>query len=199
LQELDEFIQRNFTISALAGIALNGGPSSIRFGRQLLNHEDTSVKVEALRIIERFGDSSDIQALVDLAKDSHGELKTESSVLALRLASDYEEAVIPLLETEDKELVNQVIKHIWNDDLRKARPVLEPLLNSKEDEIRKETLSYFVNKLSRQKLERMLNQYLERTTYYYNIIHWLDKAVYAPRIVRSSFLQNLITNKGGRT
>jgi len=193
-EKVDEFILRNFTISALAGIALNGGPGSIVYGRQYVNHQDTTVKLEALKIVERFGNNSDVQTLVDLAKDSYGEVKTKSSTLALKFASNYKEAVIPLLKTKDKDLVNQVIGNIWNDDLRKARTVLEPMLDSNKDEIRKEALSCFVNKLSRKKLEKMLNQYLEKTTYYYNIVHWLDKAVYAPKIVKSSFLKNLIKN-----
>jgi hypothetical protein len=194
LQEVDEFILGNFTIAALAGIALNGDPSSIRFGRQYLNHENTLVKKEALKIIERFGDSSDIPALIDLAKNSQGDLKIKSSALALTFASTYNEAVIPLIKTEDIQLVAQSIKHIWKDDLRKTRPVLEPLLKNRNDEIRKKAISYFVDKMSRKKLEIMLNQNLERTTYYYNIIHWLDKAIYAPKIVKASLLKNLSEN-----
>ena len=78
-EKLDDFILRNFTIAALAGIALNGGSSSIVYGRQYLNHEDRAVKLEALKIVERFGDNSDVQTLVDLTKDSYGEVKTKSS------------------------------------------------------------------------------------------------------------------------
>lgn len=156
-----------------------------------LDHQDEATKLEALKIIERWGDKSGLRALVDLAKSSHGELKTKSATLALKLASDYKEAVVPFLATEDTELVIQALEHIRNHDLRKGRRILEPLLDNKKDDIRKLALSYFIHKMRRHQLEEMLNHYLRRGMYYYNIVHWLDKVLYAPRIIRPQLLRRL--------
>jgi len=192
LKELDDFILRNFTSAALASIAQNGEAESIKFGRNYINHGDTSIKLQALKIVERFGDETDVKFLIDIAKNSYGEIKSTATHAALKFSSDYQQAVTPLLQTKDTELVKQVVKYIWNDDVRRVRPVLEDLLNDTKDKNRKVALSYFVNKFGRKKLEEMLSEYLERTTYYYNIVHLLDKTIYSTRAVRSHFLQELM-------
>ena len=191
-KELDGSILENFTCAALAGIALNAEAESVKFGREYVNHDDAPIRLQALRIVERFGDETDVKCLVDIAKNSSGEIKSTATRAALRFSSDYQQAVIPLLRTKDTELVKQVVKYIWNDDMRRVRPVLEALLNDSEKENRKVVLSYFIHKLSRKKREAMLNKYLKRATHYYNIVHLLDKIVYSTKAVRSHFLQELM-------
>ena len=192
LKGLDDFILGNFVSAALAGISLNGEADSVKFGRDYINHGDESIRLQAVKIIERLGDETDVKLLVDMAKNSYGEMKSIATRAALKLSSSYQQAVIPLLQTKDAELVKYVVKYIWNDDMRRVKPVLEELLNDTKDKNREVALSYFIRKLSRKELETMLNKYLERTTYYYNIVHLLDKIIYSTKSVRSHFLRELM-------
>jgi HEAT repeat protein len=191
LRALDDFILRNFISAALAGIILNGGPESIRFGRLFINHDDSSIKLQALKIVERFGDETDVKSAIDITNYSSGEIKLTAARVALNFSSDYQQAVMPLLQTKDTELIKQAVKHIWNDEVKRVRPVLKTLLYDKEDKTREIALSFFINRFGHKELEKMLSKYLERTTYYYNVVHSLDKAMYSPRAVRSYFLKSL--------
>ena len=90
-----------------------------------------------------------------------------------------------------KSLTSLVFERIKNDDLRSARKLLLPLLHHESDEIRKLAVFYFTRKLTNKKLEQLLDQYLSSSTYYYNVIHYLDRAIYAPRVLKSSFRWDL--------
>lgn len=188
---LPDFFTTQLTSAALAGLALHGESADVEIGRRYLTEAKYDVKVEAVRIIEAFGDASDSQTLVDIAKDSYEELKEIAAKAALKLSPGVGGASVALLETEDPILVGLTVKSIWDEEFLDVAGVLEPLLTSKNDSTRIKVLAYFVKKYSEEELNSLLSVYLEGSKYYYNVVCWLDRVLYAPPPLKEMFVREL--------
>jgi SOS response regulatory protein OraA/RecX len=44
---------------------------------------------------------------------------------------------------------------------------------------------------SKEELEKVLRDYQERESYYYNVVTWLDRLLYAPDLLREDFRRRL--------
>jgi HEAT repeat protein len=84
--KLEDFIRSQFVEAALSGLIANGEPSDIRFGRQYLANDRHSTKLEAVRIVSKFGTEEDVPALLEIWRDSWGEVRDEAGSAALRLS-----------------------------------------------------------------------------------------------------------------
>lgn len=195
-EELDKFIRRNFMSAALSGLAIHGEPSDIQIGRRYLLESDNRVRLEAVRIVERFGDASDVGILIDIAKDSYGKLKELAAFAAIKLAPGVSGAACTLLETEDQILVGLAVKSLLEEDSAEVLQLLEPLLVSKNDITRPKVLVYFVKKCPEEELKQLLSRYIKRPNYYYNIICWLDRVLYAPPPLKQMYMQELEAKLG---
>ena len=53
--------------------------------------------------------------------------------------------------------------------------------------------AYIIEAFNRDKnkLERFLNDYVQNETYYYNVVCWLDRILYAPRSFKIMFRKQL--------
>lgn len=189
--KLDDFLVRKFTEAALAGLASFGEPQDVQIGRRHLTESNRDVQKEAIRIIERFGDASDVESLIRIAKDDYGELKTMAASAALTIAPGVGGAARALLETEDPTLVGLAIRSLWNDDPAEVCEVLEPLLGARNVRTRSKVLAYFGMRSSSAQLETLLLRYLEREGYFYNVVCWIDRVLYSPPPLREMFLSKL--------
>ena len=190
-REHDDFIRTRFTSAALAGFAMHGESQDVQIGRLYLMESDHHVRLEAIRIIERFGDASDVEALIGIAKDSYGELKELAANVALKLAPRIDGAASALLQTEDPTLVGLSFKSLMNEPPTEVQPILEPLLGSKNDNIRIKVLAYFVKRYLEDELVQLLSRYFERSHYYYDVVCWLDRVLYAPPPLKEMFVYEL--------
>ena len=190
-QEHDDFTRNRFIAAALAGLALHGESQDIHWGRLYLRKPDSDLQLEAVRIIERFGNDSDVAALIDIAKKSYGELETLAANAALKLAPGISGAAKELLQTDDSELVGLVIKSFCHEEKAEVFSVLEPLLGSKNTGIRSKVLVYFIKMCSKEELEQLLLRYLQRSSYFYDVVCWLDRILYAPPLLKDAFVHQM--------
>ncbi|MCB7128621.1 MAG: hypothetical protein J3T61_03680, partial [Candidatus Brocadiales bacterium] len=164
--------------------------------RRYLSESNYKVQLEATRIIGRFGDPVDVDALISLAKDSYGELKEMTVNTAIKLSPGLAGAASIFLKTKDAESVALAIKSILEEDLSEVRPVLEPLLVSDNTDIRVAILAYFVKQCPEDKLEELLSTYIEKSSYYYNVVCWLDRVLYAPPPLKEMYTHQLEAKLG---
>ena len=67
------------------------------------------------------------------------------------------------------------------------------MLLNKDNDIREITVAYLMKELEqrRSSLEQVLDKYLENDSYYYNVVCWLDRILYAPRTFKMIFRKQL--------
>jgi hypothetical protein len=56
-----------YLTAALSGLAANGEEGDIEFGRSFLFHSETDIRIEAVKIIHKFGAADDVPDLVKVA------------------------------------------------------------------------------------------------------------------------------------
>jgi hypothetical protein len=190
-KDLEAFIQSQFVEAALAGLVANGEPTDIRFGRQYLESGHPAAKLSAVRIIGKFGAAEDVPALLQIAKESWGEMRDEAGIAALRLASSPLDVATRLTDTSDPKLVRAGYAWLYGQSSPEVEKLFEALLNSASDAERLKSIYYFSMWRKREELERMLEAQFNRETYYYNVVTWLDRLLYAPERIKEFFSRDL--------
>jgi hypothetical protein len=144
-----------------------------------------------VKLLGRFGAASDASLLVPLAIESYGELRSEALAAALRLAPGIDGAARALLGTEAEDLVRTTLTMTTKAPVAEWRQHVEPLLNSKTDAIRTLAVAHLIERCSRAELKTLIDAYMNQGYYYYNVVCWLDRALYAPAPLRSVYLVRL--------
>ncbi|WP_196523071.1 DUF4062 domain-containing protein [Nostoc commune] len=187
--EIDEFVKNKFIVAALSGLAMHGNTDDIYWGRRYILESKTlpDVRLEAVKIIERLGDNSDTNTLISVIKDSYGELQELAARASLKLSPGIDGAASALLETGDRILVKLAIEALMNEDKLKVSKLLEPMLNNENQFLRVQVLVYFIRNCSTDELEQILSRYIKKPQYFYNVIYWLDRILYAPSPIKEMF------------
>lgn len=185
-----EEVKSKYIAAALAGIARNGEPDDIIFGRRYLKRDEYDVLVEAVEIIKRFGDEDDIQNLINVVKKKEGVLQVSAALTALRLSPDVKETARALLLAAKEDLASVVIGYLADEqDVGAISEFLEPLLLEESDIVRRKVVAFFAKKFTKEELEELLGRYTTQA-YYYDVVCWLDKVLYAPTQLKLFFTRN---------
>ena len=197
-----------YIASALAGLAQNGSSGDIEFGRKYLFHSDTDVRIEAVKIIERFGNADDAPGLVRLAKSSDGLLQELSARAALAVSGQQLEVATEFLVTGDEVLVSiTVVELIARGEKEAVGNFLRSYLSSDNEKIRTRVMAFYVFRYDDEQLKDLLAQYTSGTTYYYDVACCFDRMLYSParlksvyrRLIESSFLGLVIPDSDSFT
>lgn len=179
-----------FISAALSGLALHGNSEDIMWGRQYLAQVSKlyDPRIEAIKLVERYGNSSDVEALISIAKDSYGELSNLAAKAAVNLAPGVNGAASVLLNSEKPNLVKIAIESFVNLDKSEVFEVLEPLLEKENKYLHSYALLYFLKHSSQEELEDLLVRYLQKNKYYYHVVCLIDRVLYAPSPYREMYL-----------
>jgi uncharacterized protein DUF4062 len=191
LSKYDDFIRSRFVEAALTGLAINGEAADVRFGRQYLATDSSTTKLAAVRVVCRFGTAEDVPALLEVAKDSWGEARDAAGVCALRLAPNPFEVARELTRSASTELAKAGYAWLYNQQSREAVDLFEAMLDSANDKERVRAVYYLSKTRTSDELENVLDANLEREKYYYNVVSWLDRLLYAPEPLKSFFVAKL--------
>jgi hypothetical protein len=184
--------KNRYIAAALSGIVANGSVADVEFGRKYLSSDNYDVRLEAVRIIERFGDENDVPALIDTAKTTEGILQETTTRAALNRTSDVRENARALMLTTKDVVIGITIGYLLNQrNLPRTALFLEPFLLEKSDVVRKKTVAFFVTKLSEEELTQLLLKYTGQATYYYDVVCWLDRVLYAPQPLKEVYRRKL--------
>jgi len=188
--KLRDFIRMRFTLSAISVIAEHDDPESIRIARKYINEEDIDVRKMVIKIIEKKGNASDAPILIDICKDSYGELKELAANAALKLKPGVSGTLSSFILIGDGYLIKLGLNSLRNEPIEKTRGIVEILLQSNNDFIRSQAVSYLIDMLSKEELETLLVNY-QKDNYYYNVVCWLDRILYAPSPLKDIFKKEL--------
>lgn len=186
-----EFRKEGFISVSLGILATNGNKSDIQFAKKYINNSKDSIRFEAIRIIERFGNASDVDSLITITESSDEKLRNFAAKTALKLSPKINGVTQTFLQGNNPNLVRLAIKSVWNKNINVVRKHIEPLLLNANDIIRLSALAWVINKYSEEELKNLLQSYLTNRTYYYNVICWLDRKLFAPQILRDMYINQL--------
>jgi len=190
-KDLDDFIRSQFVEAALAGLAINGETSDIRFGRKYVESGYVATQRAAVRIVCRFGTAEDLPALLNVSKESWGEARDEAGVCALQLSPSPFEVALELIRNTSPKLVRAGYAWLYKQRSPEATAFFETLLDSGDDKERLRSVYYFSRIWTTAKLENALEANLQKEKYYYNVVSWLDRLLYSPEPLKEFFVRKL--------
>jgi hypothetical protein len=186
---LSDFVSGRFIASALAGLSRHGRPEDAEVARRWIDAPDDR-KREAIALLSRFGTASDVRALITTAETSFGEDRRLAIRVALALLPGKAGALHILHATSNSEVIGLVLRalRVFEPDTA----VVESLLTSKDAKVRAGAVAWMVQGDNRNQLEAFLARYLDGPTYYYNVVCWIDRVLYAPRPLREVYRDRLL-------
>ena len=194
--ELDDGIYVRFAGAAIAGLVGHGEPPDVAFGRELLANrkKDTfygEAEGQAVRLIARFGDGRDVEALVGVAREAYGETKELAAKTALRLSPGTEGVAKQFAGIKDIILFRLALESVQETSPANARAHLQTFLGDAENFKRMAALRILVKTAKTEDLESLLRAYMAQPTYYYNVVCWLDRVLFSPSPFREAYVGEL--------
>ncbi len=185
--ELINFYRGRYILAALAGLSIHGKKEDVKYARGYLsNKKYEGDNFGALKIILRFGDKSDIEMLNKIALNSYGETK-RIAIEALFKFSEDRDSRLALIINKDETIYKTSLQMLLKYDLPYKIEVAKILLKSEIEDRRLDGLSILLGSLNEIELEKFLDDYLSQGTYYYNVVTWLDKCLYAVGVFKDLF------------
>jgi HEAT repeat protein len=193
IDELSKFIIKQFTSAALKILTLKGTKESLVYARRYTNSNDKDIQHLVVQIIAKYGDAEDVSTLIKIALDNYGSTRVEAVRCALKF-SVFEKTVIKqFLESDKKEIIKTCLSYDLTAKSHTLTEDAKKLLMNRTDDIRLYALSYLATLSKRKQLIEILNSYLDGATYYYNIVCWLDRILFAPPKIRRIYKQELLS------
>lgn len=186
------FTLKQFIVSALSILISRGGYEALAYARKYANIDDADIKNCVVQIIANYGTSEDVPTLLKIAFDSYGSTKIEATKQSLIYSNFNKEIIQQFISSGDKDIVKACLYYSLSVKESSMLENAKDLLMHKTEDIRIYALSYLANKLSDEKLSELLNNYLAGTIYYYNVVCWLDRILFAPSIIRRFYRKNLL-------
>lgn len=190
---VDKNIRNSFTAAAIAVLAQHGEAPDIGYGRRFLANKDPVVSREAIKIIEKFGDKSDAAELFKVAKGEVSENRARAVRAILKVTPGVSEISLILAKSEEAPVVRMALDAIAKADINVLQENCLDLILGENEEIRLLALAHLLRVSSRDFLRATLIAYVARDTYYYNVVCWLDRVLYAPEPLQSGYKHQLLS------
>ena len=181
--------KKYYLTAALAGLLKNGSAVDVEFGRRFLSHTEKDVRIEALKIIRKWGDESDVPELIKIVQNSDEFVQELAAETALTVTENRQEVTRQLLESRHEVIISIIISDLIlrDGDRQKAGEFLKNYLYSDNENIRTRAMVYFALKYDAEKLTALLKEYTSETVYYYDVVCCFDRILYAPANLRSYY------------
>jgi uncharacterized protein DUF4062 len=176
----ERFNREVFAVAALGGIALHGSPEDARLVRGWTEDADYGIQEAAFLALATVGGTEDAHRLVDGAAAMHGDPQARVAEAALRLDSGDGEVARRLLEIPSSELATMAAWYLAEHAHEINAETLWEMLNHGVDEVRRAGVACAVARMSEDGLASLLEDYLEQSRLFYNVVWLLDRLLHAP-------------------
>lgn len=191
-KDLDDFIASQFAEAALLGIAKHGLPGAADIAKPYLSQDTFGLRDAAVKVVCKFGDSEYVSDLLRISKETYGERQKEAASGALKLSSSPAETAADLLRSNSADLVDVAFSWMQRQNSHDFSEVFRDFLHDENGGLRLRSLAWLSKRLEKGDLENLLRAYVESGTYYYDVVTWLDRLLYATPRLRESFVQKLV-------
>lgn len=188
------FGENAFTKSALNILIKYGEQEDIKYAKKFMESKDPSTKELGAKLFITLSTKDDISTLVNIALNSAGDICSEACQKALAL-SDNNFNIETLLESNNFIIIKLCLKESLSRGYYIKKEKIEKLMLHTNEDVRVITVAYLMKALKKKqaKLKNILDKYLENQTYYYNVVCWLDRIIYAPQIFKKLYRNQLLT------
>ncbi len=191
LQLLESSITIELTVSALKVLKKYGNAGDKVIAKTLLKSEDTQVREAAVDLFAKYAGKRDIDVLSEIASSGDVESRIVAAKRILKLDAGKKRSR-ELLESSYSDVVKEAICWYIVNKESLDWSEMSTLLCSKNDDIRLLATAYAVKTSTRRKLVPLLKRYLGGKTYYYDVVCWLDRVLYAPGDLAQGYTKKLI-------
>jgi len=188
-----DFVKAQMIGAALAGLAEHGNESDLKYARKFVgNTRHNTADPEAVKLLVKYGDISDVQRLLEVARTSGRETRQIAFEGALRLANEKTAILEIMLKEGDGKTAAKAAEQLWVLDEARAREISRSMLNEDASDKRLRGLALLVTFCTKAQLEALLDEYIATSPHYYNVVAWLDKTLYAPGRYGEFFRKELL-------
>lgn len=146
--------------------------------------------IACLRGLAAAGQGEDLAKISVLLSHSNPSVHAAAVRAYLALSPSCEDGVKDLLSEPSEYRVWTIIDHALCCDRCTLWPLLRPFLAHDNEDIRRLICHYGVQSLRRSGLRRLLRDYLGRDRFFYNVVVLLDRALYAPKLLRDAYARD---------
>lgn len=190
--DLIKFIKARFASAALEGLAKNGNEDDIKYARRYIGKNHPRIANNAaLKILFKYGNSSDVKKILEIASHEFDENKKLALETAYRLSKNKAAFLNKLIKDDDSDQSKIAANLLARSTSTKKIKLAKKLLSFKTDKRRLEGLAILCKKYSLLQLEALLEEYINKKSYYYNVVSWIDKGIYSKGRYRSFFHNEL--------
>lgn len=191
-KDINGFIQNKFIASGLKGLSKHGNKSDISIAQIYSSSEDKMVREEALELLAKFGNDSDLEYIIEYATKENNYRTKYYLNLVLSKISNPEKVIEKLLGYENSKTVEASLALAIQMEFKLDTSKVKKLLFSETDSVRELATVYLIQTFTRRKSIATLNEYTDSPTYYYNVVSLLDKLLYSPKEIRENKLNILM-------
>jgi len=181
----------NFAEAGLVGLARHGTGLDRELVLRFVEHKSDRVQIAAITGLRRVGAAQDTELAIQLAEDANGEVAVEAAKTALVLSPGEAGSASRLVKSRNPELVKLAILSLIGYDTRKVWAQIEDRLYDEDEEIRKLVCAYAVKEFTARRLAKLLDTYSATERYFYNVVYFLDRALYAKLPLRKLFIKEI--------
>jgi hypothetical protein len=197
--ELEEYTRRLFISAALAGLVVHGKQSDVLYARKYLLEPSLSsglpsgprYRSEAVELLARFAEETDTETLRQIAVESYAPMRQVAAKALLGLAPGVNEISRQLMDSTDHEISNLAMESLAKCRSKMARGLLQDRLKAENASTRLRALKIVTRPMNRRRLEKLLERYVATGAYYYDVVCWMDRILYAPQPLRGVYRQQL--------
>ena len=151
--------------------------------------EDREQSIACLRGLSSVGHAEDREKVSQLLSSDVPPVEAAAARAYLALSPTSVVAGKDLLNRPSEYRVWVIIHHALKCQDRALWTVLRPLLGHENENIRRLVCNYARQILSQATMRKLLDEYLGQGVYYYNVVTLLDRALYAPAMIRKAYFQ----------
>jgi hypothetical protein len=177
----------------LSGVALNANPEDASLARRFLSNAEVPIQIatSAITILSKFGTPADVDILLATAEKTYGDTRVLAVETALQVAPNAFDVASKLVVHESSGVRKAAAKVLLTQEWKISEAIARDLMTNEKDEIRVLGVALYSLNTNDLGLSAVLDEYLARGTYYYNVVTWLDRLLYAPEPYGAAFRKEL--------
>jgi len=187
--ELGEFIAGLYTTAALAALVKVATPDDVPIARGFLN--ESAFRKDVLPIIAALGAEEDVPGLIEIARSSFGEERKMVLDAVESLTRDKLRTARVLISSEGREMRGKGLSLVASLSDPDAIPLLIELLAHQNEGVRVTAVAQLYKRVPRDRMVQLLCNYIVGGWYFYNVVVWMDRLIYAPALVSAYYEKEL--------
>jgi hypothetical protein len=188
-----DFVKARMIGAALAGLAEHGNESDLKYAREFLGKTNLNMAdPEAVKLLVKYGDTTDVERLLEVASTSGSGTQRLAFECALSLSDDKIAVLEIMLREGDGKSAGKAAEELWVLDQARVREISRAMLGKDDVNKRLRGLAVLIKFCEKVELEALLDEYMATSPHYYNVVTWLDKTLYAPGRYGELFRKELL-------